>query len=282
MLALPKSTLAAKGKPRPNKAGAEKNCQAADQELRRQIREIKERKPSWGIRRVRAWVRKFLGIPVGRKRIARLMREEGLLCPRIKKRVYRRLQLRQPACRPNQIWSMDMTQFLLSGGQRVFLIIVLDVFLRRIVGWHLSHRCRTQEWLAALDLALLAEFPQGIRSQALTLRLDNGCQPTSNRFQDSLKTCGVQPEWIGYNSPKQNAHVERVIGTLKADWLWLHECDTFTEAQALVDMAIREYNGEHLHSALGFLSPNEYRQAYYSGQITINPIFNSEITHKAA
>ncbi len=53
------------------------------------------------------------------------------------------------------------------------------------------------------------------------MRLDNGCQPTSNRFQDTLKTCGVHPEWIGYNSPKQNAHVERVIGTLKADWLWL-------------------------------------------------------------
>jgi len=48
---------------------------------------------------------------------------------------------------------MGMTRFLLSGGQIPFLVVVLDIFLRRIVGWHLSHRCRTQEWLAALDLA---------------------------------------------------------------------------------------------------------------------------------
>ena len=38
---------------------------------------------------------------------------------------------------------MDMRQFMLSGGQKLFLVVVLDIFLRRIVGWHLSHRCRT-------------------------------------------------------------------------------------------------------------------------------------------
>ncbi len=175
-----------------------------------------------------------------------------------------------------------MTQFLLAGGQRVFLVLVLDIFLRRIVGWHLSHRCRAQEWLEALDMALLAELPTGPRAHALTLRLDNGCQPTSNRFQDTLKTCGVNPEWIGYNSPKQNAHVERVIGTLKADWLWLEECDTFAGAHALVTRAISEYNGEHPHSSLAFLSPDEYRRAYYEGQVTINLKDNPESTPKAA
>jgi putative transposase len=282
VLALPKSSLAAKGRTRKKKGAPEKKVSSTDQELRLHIREIKARKPSWGIRRVRAWIRKVLGIPVGRKRIARLMREEGLLCPRLKKRAYRRLTPRSPANRPNQVWSMDMTQFLLSSGQKLFLVIVLDVFLRRIVGWHLSHRCRTQEWLAALDMALLAEFPTGSRTQGLTLRLDNGCQPTSNRFQDTLTTCGVNPEWTGYNSPKQNAHVERVIGTLKADWLWLHECDTFREAKDLVTKAIQEYNEEHPHSALAFLSPDEYRQAFYSGQININPNNNQGITLKAA
>ncbi len=131
-------------------------------------------------------------------------------------------------------------------------------------------------------MALLAALPTGTRARELTLRLDNGCQPTSNRFQDTLKTCGVNPEWIGYNSPKQNAHVERVIGTLKADWLWLEECDTFTEALALVTRAIREYNEEHPHSSLTFPSPDEYRQAYYEGRATINPKGNLEITPKAA
>ena len=88
---------------------------------------------------------------------------------------------------------MDMTQFMLSGGQKLFLVVVLDIFLRRLVGWHLSHRCRTREWLKALDLALLAELPTGTRARELTLRLDNGCQPTSNRFQDAFKDLWRQP-----------------------------------------------------------------------------------------
>lgn len=282
VLALPKSTLAARGRGRRNKAVLKKNRGSADQELRLRIREIKVRKPTWGIRRVRAWVRKSLGIPVGRKRTARLLREERLLCPRVKKREFRRLQPRSPARGPNQVWAMDMTQFLLTGGQKLFLVLVLDVFLRRIAGWHLSHRCRALEWLEALNMALLAEFPMGTQTRELTLRLDNGCQPTSNRFQDALKTCGVNPEWIGYNSPKQNAHVERVIGTLKADWLWLEECDTFAEAYALVTRAIREYNQEHPHSSLAFLSPDEYRQACYEAQATINLKDKLEVTPKAA
>ena len=57
----------------------------------------------------------------------------------------------------------------------------------------------------------------------------------------------MNPEWTGYNSPKQNAHVERVIGTFKANWLWFQEGDTFTEAKDLVIKAIEEYNEEHHH-----------------------------------
>jgi transposase InsO family protein len=76
--------------------------------------------------------------------------------------------------------------------------------------------------------------------------------------------------------------VERVIGTLKADWLWLQECDTFTEAKDLVTKAVQEYNEEHPHCALAFLSPDEYRQAFYSGQININPNDNQGIALKAA
>lgn len=282
ILGLPKSTLAARGLSKLRKPGMKKNRLPDDLALRRQIRELKSRKPSWGIRRVRAWIRKALKIPIGHKRTVRLLREEKLLCPRIKKRQFRRIKPQQQAIRPNQIWAMDMTQFMLSGGQKLFLVVVLDIFLRRIVGWHLSYRCRAKEWLAALDMALLAEFPLGSKSQGLTLRLDNGCQPTSNRFQDALKTCEVMPEWIGYNSPKQNAHVERVIGTLKADWLWLEECDTFAEGYALVTKAIREYNEEHPHSSLAFFSPDEYRQNYFIGQAAIN--FNDvwEIATKAA
>jgi putative transposase len=246
------------------------------------VRMLKEIKPTWGIRRVRAWIRKALMIPIGRKRTARILREQNLLCPRIKKMPGRREKPKTEAKRPKELFATDMTQFMLTTGRALYLVVVLDVFTRRIVGWHLSLRCRAVEWLEALDMALNAEFPHGSRGQGLTIRLDNGCQPTSKRFREALGNLEITPEWTGYNSPKQNAHVERVIGTLKADWLWIEECDTFGQAEDLVTRAVSEYNQEHPHSALNYLSPCEFDRAWHQEDFFINLQDQMEITQIAA
>jgi putative transposase len=222
------------------------------------VHAVKAAHPSWGIRRVRAFIRKKHGIPVGRKRTARIMRAHSLLCSRIRKRIHQHSAPRVIATRINQLWATDMTSFMLTTGQKVFLVVVMDVFTRRIVGWHAHHRCRTREWLHALDMALSAEFPDGVRGHNLTLRMDNGCQPTSRLYQDTLSTCGISGEWIGFNSPEQNAHVESLIGTLKQDWLWLTDCDSLDEARTLCFTAVSEYNSDHPHSSLGMWSPNEF------------------------
>jgi len=86
VLGLPKSTLAARGAGKRTPRGAKRVSRADDTAFGHQIRGVKSRKPTWGIRRVRAWLRKSLGMPIGRKRTARLLREERLLCLRLKKR----------------------------------------------------------------------------------------------------------------------------------------------------------------------------------------------------
>jgi len=241
-----------------------------DTDLTTRIREIKARKPTWGVRRVRAWVRKKAGIPVGRKRVSRIMRREGLLCPRIKKREHRNIRTRITATRINQLWATDMTSFVLSNGSTVYLVLVEDVFTRRIVGWHVSSRCRAVEWTTALDQAILTEFPDGSRGQNLTLRMDNGCQPTSKHYQEVLSVGDITGEWTGYNCPEQNAHIESLIGTLKADWLWLDECSTLEEARALCARAVSEYNAEHPHSALGMWTPLEFTDLVKKGLVSVN------------
>jgi putative transposase len=268
---------------RQQRASESPKRQEPDEEvLRLWIRELKSLKPSWGIRRVRAWIRKALEIPIGRKRTARILREEGLLCTKIRCRPGRKRMPRPAIVRPNQAWAMDMTCFMLTGGQKLFLVVALDIFSRRIVGWNLSFRCRASEWLEGLDEALQTEFPEGVRGKGLRLRMDNGCQPTSRSFQEAMQHLEIEPEWTGYNSPKQNAHVERVIGTLKADWIWLEECDTFTEAHELVSRAVTEYNEEHPHSSLSYLSPEEFKRAYDLGRVRIDEENRWEIAQKAA
>lgn len=281
-LAIPRSTLAGRGSPTRAKLEAARRPAGAEGPLKLWITELKKLKPTWGIRRVMAWIRKALEITIGRKRTARLLRELNLLCPRIRKRIHRLKNPPAKATGPNQLWAMDMTSFLLSSGQKLFLEVVMDVFDRRLVGWHLSFRCRSREWLEALEMGLLAEFPEGVRGRGLTLRMDNGCQPTSGAFQSAMRELAITPEWTGYNCPEQNGHVERLIGTLKADWLWLEECDTFAEAEALVSRAVTEYNQEHPHSSLAYLSPDEFRRAYDRGQVHFNDEHELEITLKAA
>jgi transposase InsO family protein len=240
-----------------------------DESLVTMVHLIKQNHPTWGIRRVRALVRKQSGMRIGRKRITHIMRTHALLCSRIQKRVHRSISPRITATRINQLWATDMTQFILTNGTKVFLIVVMDVFTRRIIGWHANLRCRAIEWLRALDQAFQAEFPEGVRGMDLTLRMDNGCQPTSRLYQDTLTTCGITGEWVGFNCPEQNAHVESLIGTLKRDWLWLEECPTFSDAHILCQKAVHEYNTVHPHSSLGMWSPNEFKELVLKGLVSV-------------
>jgi putative transposase len=156
---------------------------AGDAQILASIKEIKLRHPFWGYRRVRAWLKYREGLPVGYKRIYRLMKANELLVPQKKYRAKRQPAGRKPrAVRPRQFWGIDMTKFIIPDLGWAYLVIVLDWFSRKVVGWQLSWRCRTQEWLKALEDAVLQEFPHGVRGQGLKLVSDNGCQPTSGSF----------------------------------------------------------------------------------------------------
>ena len=114
------------------------------------IKEIKQGHPFWGYRRVRAWLKYREGLPVGYKRIYRLMKEHDLLVPQTRYRAKRQPTSRKPrALRPRQFWGIDMTKFIIPGLGWAYLVVVLDWFSRKVVGWRLSVRCRTQEWREA-------------------------------------------------------------------------------------------------------------------------------------
>lgn len=247
------------------------------------IKLVKEVRPTWGIRRVRAFLRKKAGFTeLGCKRVQRIMRENNLLCPRVRKRIHRKKGEKVTADAPNKLWATDMTSIVLTTLQRVFLIVVMDVFTRRIVGWHLSTRCRSREWIMALEQACDKEFPDGVREAGLVLRSDNGSQPTSKAYVNVLDTLKIKGEWIGFNCPEQNGHVESLIGTMKQDFIWLDEYDNFDEVNTMIIRAVKEYNSDHPHSSLLYLSPNECKREWDNGKLIINDKNQLEITTKAA
>jgi transposase InsO family protein len=225
------------------------------------IKEIKLRFPAWGYRRVRALLKKRLRMPIARKRVRRLMKRFTLLVDVKHHKAKRTPQTSKPrATHKNQWWGTDMTKFYVNTVGWVYLVIVLDWYSRKIVGFSFGRIPNTDMWLEALHAAVENECPLGARAYGLNLMSDNGSQPTSGKYEKELETLGMNHVTTSYNNPKGNAETERVIRTIKEDAIWPYEFDSFSEAIEVITQQIVFYNTEYPHSALGELSPIEFEQ----------------------
>jgi putative transposase len=127
-------------------------------------------KLAYGYRRVAWWLQRKKGLPVNRKRVLRVMRERGWLVRSRRLRARRKKEWgRVEAAEPNQIWQSDLTKIWAGPGVGwAYLVSVIDCCTREIVGWNLSHRCRTEDALTAVEQAVLARLPEGSREARLT------------------------------------------------------------------------------------------------------------------
>ena len=232
------------------------------------IQELKSDRPFWGYRRVWAYLRYAEGLPINRKRVQRLMRLHGLVVSkdtRLKaKRSSQRPKPRPNA--PNQYWGIDMSKVMVNDFGWVYVVIVLDWYTKKIVGSYAGSRCKSEHWLSALNRAVNAQFPDGVRGKGLSLVSDNGCQPTSQALMRACGSMGIQQIFTSYNNPKGNADTERMFRTMKEELFWLREWTSPRELQQSLENWINLYNAHYLHSALGYKSPLRYEEEYYANQ----------------
>ena len=156
-----------------------------------------------------------------------------------------------------------MTKVMVEGFGWVYIVLVLDWYTKKIVGYYSGTPCTAKHWLEALDMAVNREFPDGTRGQGVSLMSDNGGQPTSLAFMKACSTLGIQQAFTSDNNPKGHADTERVMRTLKEECLWLQEwTNPFALIRAL-EVWITDYNEHYLHSALGYQSPSQFERHYY-------------------
>ena len=193
------------------------------------------------------------------KRVLRVMRERSLLVRSRCLRARRKKEWgRVEAAQPNQIWQSDMTK--IWAGPAVgwtYLVSVIDCCTREIVGWNLSHRCRTEEALAAVEQAILERLPAGSRESTLTLTTDNGTQFTSARFMETLARLGITHRRTAYHHPEGNSYIERFHRSLKEEEVWTTEYRNLQEARGSIARWIEEYNHDRPHYGIGNRTPNE-------------------------
>lgn len=195
------------------KAKNTEQVEICDKELLERLSELKSEHPFWGYRRVSAWLHYREGMVINHKRVYRLMKENGLLVERKQYKAKRTPQRSKPrADRPRQYWGIDMTK-IMTGVGWLYLVIVLDWYTKKIVGWDISLRSKTEDWKRALQSALNEQYPGGVRGKGLKLISDNGSQPTCRSFTEDLKTLGIQQIFTSYDNPKGNADTERMMRT---------------------------------------------------------------------
>lgn len=261
-LGVSRSAYYASRQPRP----AHKEPEPSEERLVERIKDIKGKHPFWGYRRVTAWLKHRENMPVGKKLVHRLMKQHDLLARQSVHKAKRTPQRSKPrADKPNLYWGIDMTKFMIPVLGWVYLVIVLDWYTKKIVGWDISLRSRSKEWKQAIEMAINRQFPQGVRDQCLKLISDNGTQPTSTAFMKDMTTLGIEQIFTSYDNPKGNADTERMMRTIKEEIIWLNEFHSLEEAKEQIGEWIEvQYNKLYVHSVLGYTSPEEFERSYNS------------------
>jgi transposase InsO family protein len=240
--------------------------QQEDKEILAQIETIKSDHPFWGYRRVWAHLKYLQRQTINKKRIYRIMKEHNLLVkPNQRLRAKRDNQSNKSkprAIRPNQYWGIDMTKVMIPSFGWLYLVIVLDWYTKKIVGYSLSSHSMTRDWLDALNNACNNQFPEGILSKYYNIYLasDNGSQPTSKRFMEACSVLEIKQIFTSYNNPKGNADTERVIRTIKEDFVWIREFSSPFEFTEGFKKWVKNYNNDYPHSSLNYSTPSEYEK----------------------
>jgi len=163
------------------------------------------------------------------------------------------------AAAPNRKWVTAITYLPTAEGW-VYLAVVLDLFSRKVVGWALSNSLATELVSATLRQAVETRRPTG---QHLLHHSDRGCQYTSDAYQQTLRTLGIQCSMSRTGCCYDNAVMERFFWSLKHEWTNHERFHNLEEARLSVFQYIETfYNSQRLHQTLGYLSPNQFEAVH--------------------
>ncbi len=251
-----------------------------DIKIMNQMRDIYIEQPFFGYRKMKVMLERA-GYKLNHKKAQRLMICAGLKAIYPKKKttirnkshaVYPYLLKKELINAPNQAWKVDIT-YIKVRGKFVYLVAIIDVFSRKIMGWNLSIFLDTSSCLIALQMALMLARP-------LTINSDQGCQFTSHEWCDFLVAICVQISMDGKGRWADNIYIERFWRSIKYEMVFLRSFESVEDARRAIEKYIEFYNNIRPHQGLGYKTPNEiYKEPAHELNIVQNteniPFFGS-------
>lgn len=236
-----------------------------DEGLVERVRWIIHSFPTFGIRRVWAYLRYRMGILVNRKKVARLMRIKGWTLKKRRVGMRPRVNIKPSvADKPDRRWATDIAMVFCGAKDGwCSFVPVIDCCTREILGWELSHTARAKTAERALEDALISRFgwvrgaPEG-----LTIRHDNGLVFGSKLYRRLAKEYGLAQEFITPYTPEENGLVERFIRSFKEECVWINRFESIEEARVKIRRWIDWYNTDRPHQSLNYKTPNERRNDF--------------------
>jgi putative transposase len=235
------------------------------------IRDIWLKRPFYGYRRITKELQVVYQHNVNRKRIKRLMSMMGIeaLYPKpktslksLENAIFPYLLRGLSIDRVNQVWMVDITYIKLGKGF-VYLVALIDVFSRYIVGWALSKTLSTEGCLKALKKALKIAKPEIINS-------DQGSQFTSVFWKNALIKVGIKISMDGKGRCIDNVYIERFWRAIKYEAIFLNEYDDIDELEKGIKKYIHFYNFERYHQSLNYETP---AKMYFSRKRSSSNVF---------
>ena len=252
-----------------------------DNKTIKEMIEIHKEMPFYGSRRMKVELGNR-GYKVNRKKVKRLMGKANLKAIYPKKRTtvsnpqhkkYPYLLTDMVVERPNQVWGIDITYIKIKTGY-VYLVGIIDIFSRKIVGWHLSPYLDVRPSKEALGHALKIGVPEIMNS-------DQGCQYTSNEWIVTVEKEGIKISMDGKGRWADNIFIERFWRNIKYECVYLHSFETVAEARERLKEYIEFYNQRRPHQSLGYKTPNfVYEGCHYDNFIKGEAIDNFGYNNK--
>lgn len=227
------------------------------------IKEIRDNLPGCGVRKILEMLRRYhQPCHIGRDRLFDLLREEGMLIRKRKRkkrttysdhhmRVYPNAVTDVIPVRPNEIWVSDIT-YLQYLDKDYYLFLMTDAYSHKIVGWTLSDNMKVNNAVQALRMALR----QRKDKNHLIHHSDRGSQYASYKYMRLLKRNGIMPSMTENGDPRENAIAERVNGILKEEFFKYMQL-TENNINKEIANAITNYNTRRIHYSIGLMTPEE-------------------------